>query len=505
MSGGIAVLADDLGRRLGKKRLHVKGLRPKRVAQIGTALAGVVVSLLTIIVVAVASKGVRQWIQEGRLAIGERDRARQDLERIRQDRKAQEDRLIKAQDQSSRLTRQNDSLSKNVQRQTKQIDEQKNEIAVGNAQIRQLTPQIVALRRKVLFAEVEAKRRQKELETRKLALRQTEDELKRTAGDLRQKKSLLAEAIKQKSETDTDNLKLFSANRELEKKSDELKGRVASLQTQIAKLEADRDNASQALEDAKSELEVAQQDLINNRRELASVLSDLSEVQIQAIKFKQINDQSRNAPPMYLKGDEVARLSIEAGLSAAKAQSALQTLLRNARLSALGAGAKQNGVYPEAGIFSHIDRLTGRTLSPEDIQQEIVGKIAGAKEPMVLVAVSSLNSFQGEPVSLEIMWMANPVVYHRDEVVAETRLDGRKEPSAIVDGITALGDMVRERAKQDKMLPRATEGLRDSLGQSQVWRLLNDVKRSGGLVHLRAVAESDTRAGDPLRIRFVIR
>ena len=48
MSGAIAYYADLLGKKLGKKRLRFKALRPKHIASLGTVGLGMMVSSLSI-------------------------------------------------------------------------------------------------------------------------------------------------------------------------------------------------------------------------------------------------------------------------------------------------------------------------------------------------------------------------------------------------------------------------------------------------------------------------
>ncbi|AIE85593.1 DUF3084 domain-containing protein [Fimbriimonas ginsengisoli] len=505
MSGAIAVLADDLGRRLGKKRLHVRGLRPKRVAQIGTALAGVLVSLVTILIVAAGSSGVRQWITDGRRAIGERDRAIgerdtaiKERDSARREREQTEAGVALLNAKNSGLLKINKGLTNEQLRQKAEIAEKKRELDRNNAKVLRLASQI-------RVANLEVKRGQTSLNQTRTQLGNAKSELRGFNARLAVVQNQYHKLIQQKGEADSDIMQLEFEKRNLDLQIGDFKSRISGLQTQISGLERDQSEATQKLNQAKTELADTQRDLDKSQRELSAVMGDLSEAQRAAVTYKIIGDHARDAPPTYLKGEEVARLSIEPGLSATKAAAALQVLLRTARTAALSAGAKPNDPYPEAGIFEHRDTRTGRQIPTADIEREIVAGITGAKEPMVLVALSSVNAFKGEPVSLEVAWMPNPLVYHRDEVVAETKLDGRKDPAAIMAGISGLGVKVRDRAKQDKMLPRTILDSTAALPSEQVWRLVTDVRRSGGFVRLRAVAENDTRAGDPLKLRYVIR
>ena len=59
MGGLIAYLGDKLGRKIGKKRLRLFGLRPHDTSVLMTILSGILVAALTITVLTISSKGVR--------------------------------------------------------------------------------------------------------------------------------------------------------------------------------------------------------------------------------------------------------------------------------------------------------------------------------------------------------------------------------------------------------------------------------------------------------------
>lgn len=71
LGGLVAYLADGLGRKLGKKRLSLFGMRPRHTATALTVGAGVLIPLLTVLTLSVASSEFRQWVTEGRAAIRE--------------------------------------------------------------------------------------------------------------------------------------------------------------------------------------------------------------------------------------------------------------------------------------------------------------------------------------------------------------------------------------------------------------------------------------------------
>ena len=72
----VAYLADNLGRTLGKKRLSLAGLRPRHTATMITTMAGFLVPLITVVLLAAASQEVRTILREGSRLRTERDALR---------------------------------------------------------------------------------------------------------------------------------------------------------------------------------------------------------------------------------------------------------------------------------------------------------------------------------------------------------------------------------------------------------------------------------------------
>jgi len=513
MSGGIAVLADDLGRRLGKKRLHVKGLRPKRVAQIGTFLAGIFVSLITIMIVSVASSGVRQWIIQGHNAIVERDKAQRELAAATKQRDAGKAELARMKNLRDTYQQSNQHLGEQISQQKGEITTGQAQLALLHTQIDRIKPEIARLKKAALTSQAEIShlhteqaKAQKNLVTAQAKLSGLVAQLK----DVNEKLAIAradtlkaykdrAVAIQEKQFTDRQNQELILQRANLEKQLDTLKGEVASLERQKTDAEA-------AVAEADKRLMATQAQLAQTQNQLLTAQNQLREEQKVVSAFQGITAFSRYNPMIYKKGDEVARITVDPGVSFERAQGTLTSLLRAARVSAHQAGAAANGNYPEAGIFDHKDTRTGQDVRPEQIERELSEKVAGSNSSVVLVALSSLNAFKGEPVSLEIAIYPNPLVYKRDAVIAEEAIDGRKDIKTIFHELTALGAKIQGKAKQDKMIPRL--GSDEPFGvvsSEDVLSLVNKVKASDRWIQVRAIVEDETYAADPLKIRFAVR
>jgi uncharacterized protein (DUF3084 family) len=118
VSGLIAYIGDILGRRLGRKRVTLFGLRPRHTAIAISVVAGMVITLLTLLVAVAVSEDVRTGltrVAEIRQQLADLERqaklSRQQLDKAKgRTRQAEEERekalqsLSKAQQQASQIT-----------------------------------------------------------------------------------------------------------------------------------------------------------------------------------------------------------------------------------------------------------------------------------------------------------------------------------------------------------------------------------------------------------------
>src|ERR1044072_2004273 len=80
--GIIAVIADELGRRIGKKRLVLhKRIRPKHTARIVTFLSGMTITLVTMTLIAISGEEMRTLLTQGRVVLRDLKRQRDELEK----------------------------------------------------------------------------------------------------------------------------------------------------------------------------------------------------------------------------------------------------------------------------------------------------------------------------------------------------------------------------------------------------------------------------------------
>jgi len=493
VSGCIAYLADELGRKLGKKRLTIFKLRPRNTAKLFVVLSGMTASLLTILLVAIFSSGVRSWIVEGTRAISHLEKAKRDLSALQMQRR--------------QLIDQNDSLSKSMLANQRTIAAQQSKIASQQAESQRLIATRDQLRADLNQRKADLAVKRLELAAKQKELVHNRTLLVAARESLRQTQLIRKSAVDQFNSVNTQNLNLTDANAKLQEN-------IAKLEVDGKRLTAEKESLEGQRQKAEDDYEQAQMRLDQAQGRLAKVRDDLEKTQYAldtsnevVSKVSSTFTKSRQEPLTYRRGEEVARMAIDAGMSEKQAEAALAQFLRTAKSLAAERGATGSEKFQAADIMDHPDVAMDRVLTSSDIRESLVRQMQDAKEDMVLVGYSTYNAFAGEPVSLEVAIYPNPLIYRQGQVLAESRIDGNRDQSVIFTQVSEfLGTKVNERARQDKMLPRSGADVQfGSLSPQEIIDLVQRVRAADRRVSLRAVVDSDTRAADLLHLRFAIR
>jgi hypothetical protein len=143
-----------------------------------------------------------------------------------------------------------------------------------------------------------------------------------------------------------------------------------------------------------------------------------------------------------------------------------------------------------------------------EVEDFWVKQITPATSTRLLVARSTWNRFTGEPVTLDLQFYPNPIVFQQGDVIAEGIVDGRETDIVV---FTQIRDFVKtyvnSKAKRVKMVPfTGRDG--ETFGEIDPEQLLNTisvVRSTHRLLRLQAIARRDTRAGDTLAFDLVVR
>lgn len=490
IGGVVAYLADRLGRTLGKKRLSVFGMRPRHTAEFLTVCAGAAIPLVTFAIVMFASAGARDWFlhaaewrQQRDTAYVEVNRANSDLRTIRVTLETEKGQLTKTDQDLKASIAQVDQLTKKQQ-------ELQKEVAIQSGKAKLAQTQYEAARRQ--FAAVNGQL---------LTVRTSYDSLKHNFGKLQADDSALSsnyDKLKQ-SYANLDVLRkdaekqVASENEQVARLADQLKAQqsqLADAKNEYASTKNDLDSAREALDETRKVLDQTRNDLAMAQSQYSFITHGVLEPELKA---------SRLQPIMFSVGEELARIEVPAGLSDSEAQTYVAQLLRMADAVAKQQGAAGN---PSAGLVDFDEKQTAAYQ-----ESQTVSAIRGSKESTVVVANAFYNTFNGEKVPVLLHVMQNPLVYRKDQVIADTLVRGDLSEGQIFTSISEfVRTKVRDRATKDKMIP--VMGKEDSFGQvlpGDILTLVSEIKKWDRPARLVALAQQDTRAADPLGLKFELR
>jgi uncharacterized protein (DUF3084 family) len=478
--------ADILGRRLGKSRVHFGRLRPRHTAAVIVSLVGFMIPMATILIVYLLSADVRVWLAEGRQAVWERDRK---VLELRQKTKEYDELVEKSRAEAANLERAQSALS----RANAVLETTRKDLAVAREAEARIRAQVAGLQRDRdrLQASV------REMEAKAAALQKEFNTLSTSATQL----------VRQNQEYKDDILRLDRERRDTAKELDRVQKELQSGLASLKKAQNDLTAANELLAEAQAnkvaaerELELARQQTDGERVKLAQ-LRQISNLLMQGL------DVSRTRPMIYRIGDEIARLPVADRVDLSAAQNALTSLLRTVRLEAAQRGAQSPSPDKPVADLANLPQESGAQLTAEEQRQEIVRALATGDGPRVLIAYSLWNAFQGEPVPIQVRLFANPVVFRQGEVVAETRVDGRLSEEAILMALTEfLMGGVKAEALRRKMIPAAGQEVQIGEVKNEViLGLVREIKASGRVIRVQALAAADTRAADSLRLDFRLR
>lgn len=497
VGGVIAWVADSLGRRIGKKRLSFMGLRPRHTATLIIILAGILVPIITIAAMYVLSSDVREWIIKGRRAAIE---ANAEAEKARGLANEEKRKAQGFESRNKQLNQQQRALKANLEQLKTQVSQTKDDLTGTKKLLADANADVRAKRQELAQKTSEIAAKQRELAEKQAELVSSRAELSQARVDLAQVKATSQEALRQLKENQERADELDRQNAALETQVDGLKGELKILQTQKQTLQDQVNSYDSTIK----ELQASLKDLQETQTRLQN---DIEYIQSQAGANFIV---TRFRPMIFEYQEEVARTQLPPSLSPAAARNAYFDLLQRAKSIALDHGARNLANLPPAGIQPrNVTDSNGnkRFVSTEEQEEAIIRGLIAQRSELIFIAKAGYNSFEGEFVPLDFVAFRNKDVYTPGQVIIETRIDGRKLESEILQAVQQFISVnVRAKALSDGMVPPS--GRNSSLGKvdgEEILNMVRDLKYENKIVRLQALAKSATRAGDQLELTFRIR
>ncbi|MBS1720721.1 MAG: DUF3084 domain-containing protein [Armatimonadetes bacterium] len=471
--GFLAYFADSLGRKLGKKRLSLLGLRPRYTATILTVLAGVVIPLLAMAAMLIGSGSVREWL----LRSGQ----------VKQER----DQLLR---ETQNLTTSNSKLKQDEASAKAKLQETRNLLASRSSQLKNLnsklsllTKQAVGLQRKFNAAERAvatqtrlASRLSREVQTGRAALGLIKNQL--TSADKALGTAKLSLGSVQTSYSRL-NAEYLSLNREF-----------LALRGQVDDLTSDRDSLNTQLEDGRKKLTAAQTELQDQRRRLEENEGRLAELQRSLEGAK----TSLYEPIIYGVGTEVGRKPVNENLTPGEARKAVEDFLSAIQTSAIQRGARNSDTVQIVQLPNGPQIITP---FQDRLKEELIKVLTGNREPMVLMSVAAFNTFRTESVPIQTLLKSNPLIFRKGQVIEKLRIDGRQGFVEVLDQVTQLAQNTFQTAVIAGLIPRDDTATTDPRSLIAV---VSSIRAEGRVVQVQVIAKEDTRAADDLNLEFKV-
>ncbi len=483
MGGAIAYAGDWLGRKVGKQRLSLFGIRPRHTATLITAITGSLIVALTALGLTLLNESFRTWITRGNLILTELRQNEAQLKEIRQTnieliqtRKQLEEDLAKTESDLTQIQKEYDARLAEVKRLEQEVESRSKELHLTRSQIAQLKEQLQRLR----------------------SVRSNlEEQISSLQNDITQLEQLQALLRRQNDEFADENAKLASENARLEKQNERL---VAENQELAQR--------NQALAEENRSVEEQNRILLDRatqyRLQLDQLQSSVQElVQLANIRLK---------PIVVQVGEELARTSLQPRLSEVRLRQALQDLMnladKNARARGASAESGTRAVFiPE----KQVRLVSGEQITVDEgaSLETILNTIRSSGEGVVLMVSALTNTAVGEPVPVEIQLYRNRKIFSAGEEIARTRLDCRAKSNVLGQIWEFLQTTVRERAIEAGMVPRQERaGAPPTVGEldtEALSRLLEEARQCrSDYVQLIVRAERDLYAGDLLQLKFEV-
>ena len=162
--GLIAYVGDLLGRRMGKRRLSLFGLRPRYTAIVTTTITGMLIAIMTITVMATASKAVQQLVLRGDQILRELSQVRDDYAQAQKQLRSLRGTADDARHEAALAVTQRDRLAESISKVEQDLHRNEAGLARAEKQLAGAKGNLTAASREIAVRRTEIARQKRQLE-----------------------------------------------------------------------------------------------------------------------------------------------------------------------------------------------------------------------------------------------------------------------------------------------------------------------------------------------------
>ncbi|MFO8039617.1 MAG: DUF3084 domain-containing protein [Sodalinema sp.] len=465
----IATVGDQIGTKVGKARLSLFNLRPRKTATLVTVVTGGLISASTLAILLLLDQRLRTGLFQLEEIQQDLYSARRDLQDTQADKIRVESELAAARDRTVLVQERLDALNRSLEQVSQDLAEALEEQVATQRQLRETETELIT---------TEEERRQAELEIRRIESQLLDTETQRQALE-----SGIAQLQRQQRQLEA---AAEQARRQLQARDRELEENRQRLMTQEGELaRQEKERSQQAQELQRQELELAERE---------TLLASLTQQQ------------------MALQ-EELQRIGQDFQLLRERRLAILQQqVLTSARVRVLDPTQVDEVVLQ---ILQEANRVATQVLRPGTPETEeatlridsqevsdLTERLADGEEYVVRVR-SSRNYLLGEVLVrgfFEVL--RNEVVFEADEVVAEVTVDLNDNLDEVGNRVYWLLEAARFQGEREGILPAQIQMIG---GRPQEFRdFLERLLEQSGEVTIQAVAQELTYTTGPLFLNIKV-
>lgn len=481
VGGGVALLADNLGRSIGKKRISILRLRPKHTATVFITVAGFFIPLLTVIMLSILSQDLRTILREGSRLISERDRVKSQLTVVKTQLDSETSKVTSARNLAAKIEGQRKDAEQKLTKARSEVQSQQTHIN-------------------------ELQRRGNELKANAARLQHNLAQLAKTAENLNSKNSLYSSNLKVlKDDIRSYNSQINKLNSEI----DSLTTQSTNLSNEAKRLEIEKQKGLQDIRDQEARFET----ILNDYKDrIEGKTAELAELERQAQDLANRMAQLQgNASAARVQGlifainDEVGRVALPAGMTYPEADRAIDQALKAARDAAKRRGADDSPVYRAADFHQMGEGPSA--ISPSAQRQALREELVRQSQPQVMILSAVWNTFAGESVPLRYRLVENRIVFQPGDIIAETRIDGSKDQKVVLKALTDwFSNQLPYRLTQARIEP--IKGSAEPFGSIEpdtLVSLVDQIRHEGRILRVQVLAKKEIRVAGPVTFEVRLR
>jgi uncharacterized protein (DUF3084 family) len=310
----------------------------------------------------------------------------------------------------------------------------------------------------------------------------------------RQITQLTSQLQESRQELQEMEFKLFASQDELQKKQDELKTAQDKFETVLGQLaQVRRELKTQTEKSAAVELERVrlEEELKGLEIKRATLEKSVANLKTEMTSLKKGLEQVREGRIIVLAKEVLAQVSVPQGSSRNEVESALSTLLEEARMEL----ALRSGVKP--------DRV--RIISENEHELDNPDPFAGKPSRIVIRLLAESNAVREEPVIVSLDVHESRLVFKKGQLLGKKNLPASLDREEVERELYLLLREVNTLSIQKGVIPDPLRGTVGNLSAGDFYGSVERITEASTAMTIIVEAEEDVYSEGPVRVRIVLK